>query len=206
LRVRELRVARHWSQGKLAERLVAVGLILGQSNVARLENGKRDVSLVDLYGLALALDCPPLFLLAPNDDNAKVRVGKRGENPSRLRAWVVGKQPLDTVRDPDAYREHAGQLDTVPDPDFHQLAAGRPSTRRQTEYSAVLRHLADVYDAGSDADRADAELAVLAYTTGVLKGRRMRRRSRTTAPIMASFDVSEWTPDTKRRRNTEQEG
>ncbi len=97
-RVRALRIGRGWSQGRLAERLSAVGVSLAQSNVARLENGKRDVSLEDLYGLALALDCPPLLLLASDDDTTRVKVGKRGENPSRLRAWFAGRQPLDTVR------------------------------------------------------------------------------------------------------------
>ncbi len=108
-RIRTLRTARGWTQAALAARLGQVGMTLSQSNLARLESGERNVTLDDLYGVALALDCPPLALLAPGD-GTPVKVGTRGESPARLRAWFVGRQPLDTVRDHGVYREHVGRL------------------------------------------------------------------------------------------------
>jgi transcriptional regulator with XRE-family HTH domain len=152
-RVRDLRIARGWSQARLADCLQDVGINLGQSNVARLETGKRDVSLDDVYCLALALDCPPLILLAPGDDTTRVRVGRRGENASRLRAWIVGRQPLDTVRNHDAYREHVGRL------------------REPTGFTVgpFLREIADQLDADTAEGQEQAILSALDYLKGSLR-------------------------------------
>lgn len=154
-RVCGFRKGRGWSQARLVRRLAEVGLSLGQSNLARLENGKRDVSVADLFALALALDVPPLLLLGSDDDRDRVRVGTRGESPGRLRAWATGRQPLDTVRGQAAYREHTGRL----------REAGSGMT-----LGPFLRDLADQLDADSAAGQEETITAATDYLRGALAG------------------------------------
>ncbi len=152
-RVRAFRKRRGWSQERLAERLREVGVSLGQSNVARLENGKRAVTVDDLYGLALALDCPPLALLLPETDTEQVMVGARGENPSRLLAWFVGRQPLDTVRGHQTYRRHTDRM--------RQAGSG-------LTVGPFLREVADLLDA----DGAEGQVKIIDVALKYLRGAR----------------------------------
>ncbi|CAN5398582.1 hypothetical protein BH24ACT12_BH24ACT12_24660 [soil metagenome] len=163
-RIRDLRIARGWSQHRLARRLSEDGLTLGQSNLARLENGKRDVTVSDLFTLALALDCPPLTLLAPETDTEQVMVGARGENPSRLRAWIVGRQPLDTVRGQQTYREHTGRM----------REAGSGLT-----VGPFLREMADQLDADGAEGQVQIIDAAIAYLRGARRGVQHRANSTT---------------------------
>lgn len=164
-RIRDLRIARGWSQHRLAQRLSEEGLTLGQSNLARLENGKRDVTVSDLFTLALALDVPPLLLLAGDDDAARVKVGARGENPSRLQEWIVGRQPLDTVRGQQTYREHTGRM----------REAGSGLT-----VGPFLREMADQLDADGAEGQVQIIDAAIAYLRGARRGVQYRANSTTT--------------------------
>lgn len=160
--VRRLRKARGWSQVQLSVRLKDAGLTLGQTDLSRLElqnpSGKRPrlVMVEDLFSLALALDCPPLSLLASQD--GPILVGKWGERPSRVQAWIVGRQPLDTVGDPNAYRANAG------------LREGSGMS-----LGSFLRELADLLDAEDLAGQEEAVLAAQDYLRGVLRAVRRTR-------------------------------
>lgn len=182
---------RGWSLRETAERLSDAGWPVTHPMMQRLLNGSRKVTVSEWLTMAQVLSEPPLQLLLP-PGRPRLPLCGRSVERGRLEEWIRGETPLDTVPDPDHYRR----------------AAGRPSTRGKTDYAALLRHLADVYDAASNAKRADIHLHVLTYTTGAMQALRVSRRRRTKTPVMADFDVSETTPRAKRRRmtNTEQKG
>ena len=89
--VRALRTRRSLSQRQLAER---VGMA-HQQTLARLENGKRGVSVDDLFELAAGLDVAPVELLSATFEPTDVPVsGKTKLTPSDARQWIMGLKPL----------------------------------------------------------------------------------------------------------------
>ncbi len=62
--VRAARNRRGWNQQQLAERLTELGVPTAQSTVARLEKGKRGVSLDDALALSVALDVSLMHMVA----------------------------------------------------------------------------------------------------------------------------------------------
>ena len=71
--VRALRKRLDWTQEDLAWRLQELGTSMDQSMVARIENGKRAVSLDEMFVLAGALDVSPAALVMPRE-SGQVRV------------------------------------------------------------------------------------------------------------------------------------
>jgi len=63
--VRAARERRGWTQAQLVAELKKCGEPMDQATVARLETGKRGVSVDDLLLFALALGVAPLYLLLP---------------------------------------------------------------------------------------------------------------------------------------------
>lgn len=187
--------ARGWSLRETAARLTEAGWTVTHPMVQRLLNGTRKMTVSEWLSLSHALSEPPLRLLLPRADERLRVVGRKMVDGDRFMAWIVGETPLDTVPNPDHFRR----------------AAGRPSTRGQTEYGALLRHLADVYDAGRPGDRGGVAWDVLRCTTGVIdhdRARRRRRKPSTTEQpaTMANFDLSDWPPKrTRKASTTEQE-
>jgi transcriptional regulator with XRE-family HTH domain len=59
-RLRELRVARGYSQEELADRAA-----LDRTYISGIERGRRNVSLLNIWRLAAALDTAPATLLEP---------------------------------------------------------------------------------------------------------------------------------------------
>jgi transcriptional regulator with XRE-family HTH domain len=53
-----------WNQQQLAERLTELGLTTGQPTIARIEKGKRGVSLDDAVALSIAVDIPLASMIA----------------------------------------------------------------------------------------------------------------------------------------------
>jgi transcriptional regulator with XRE-family HTH domain len=182
--VRRIRQERGWTQERLAERLGKVGMSVAQSNVARLERGDRSVSVEDLYALALALSCPPLALLRP-DDQSRVKVSPdhaEGEHRDRLTSWIVGRSPLDVPTDLAAFRAHGR-----PDLDRGGMTVG-----------PFLHEIADRIDAENPAGQEEAVRAAIDYLKGSLRGIRLL-----SGKTMANLDVSDWTPSTNARRKGE---
>src|SRR3954454_22931103 len=95
-RVAAVRLDRGWTQARLAERLRELGYALPREALARLETGKRGVSLEDVFAIAYALDVSPLHLIVPVDDAPRVIVagGVQPADPGDLRRWVRGEEPL----------------------------------------------------------------------------------------------------------------
>jgi transcriptional regulator with XRE-family HTH domain len=94
-RVKELRGRRGWSAAQLGEALDKHGLRWDRFTVSSLESGKRqNVSVQELFALALALDVAPVNLLVPVDDRPFAITPTRIEDAETVRAWVRGQRAL----------------------------------------------------------------------------------------------------------------
>lgn len=94
-RVKELRGARGWNAAQLGEAVSKHGLRWDRFTVASLENGKRqNVTVHELFALALTLDVAPINLLVPLDDEPYQITQTRTEDASTVRAWVRGEAAL----------------------------------------------------------------------------------------------------------------
>ena len=89
------------SQQGLADRLNQLGARVDRSVVAKVESGKRAVSLEDAFRFALALDVAPVHLLVPIDSDEPIHlapnrgIAARGtELDSRLHAALSGPPRL----------------------------------------------------------------------------------------------------------------
>jgi transcriptional regulator with XRE-family HTH domain len=94
-RVREVREGRRWSQQDLIDRLGELGLRMDRSALARIEGGRRGVSLDEALTIAAALGAGPSYLFFPLDDNEPIELAP---NLSVLaqpaRRWLRGSGPL----------------------------------------------------------------------------------------------------------------
>jgi transcriptional regulator with XRE-family HTH domain len=94
--VKEARNRRGWKQHELAARLKELGHTIEQPTVARIETGKRAVSIDELFELATALGVAPVHLLVPLEDEAQVKIAPKRTLPApEARAWIRGQLPLD---------------------------------------------------------------------------------------------------------------
>lgn len=94
-RVKELRGRRGWTAAHLGTVLGKHGISWDRFTVANLESGKRqNVTVQELFALALALDVSPTNLLVPLDDRAYQLTPTRTESADLVRAWVRGEEPL----------------------------------------------------------------------------------------------------------------
>jgi transcriptional regulator with XRE-family HTH domain len=95
--VRRWRDTRQLDQQDLADRLCDLGWQTDQPTVARIERGKRKVSVDDLAVLAVALNVPPPLLLLPVHDAESVALTPKGTSPVYawdVFEWMVGNEPL----------------------------------------------------------------------------------------------------------------
>ncbi len=94
--LRALRKRRAKTQKDLADRLTELGLPFHQTTVARLEAGKRVVSVEDVLAVSAALNVPPtqLFAFAYLEPGAKITVTPKFElTPGGMRNWLRGNAP-----------------------------------------------------------------------------------------------------------------
>ena len=94
-RLREVRASRMWTQDQLAEALAAAGFPIHRTTLAKIEKGRRAVSVGELFALAAVLDVSPLFLTLPHDHKAPVlltpNIAIESEGAGR---WAVGHASL----------------------------------------------------------------------------------------------------------------
>jgi transcriptional regulator with XRE-family HTH domain len=102
-RIGEVRRLRGWTQLELADRL-ADSIGIEQSTIARIEGGKRKVSVSDLLEIADALGCSPVVLLTPLDPNDEVVVGSNSTSGRHLGDWIRGFKAL-PHQDDQKFRE-----------------------------------------------------------------------------------------------------
>jgi transcriptional regulator with XRE-family HTH domain len=109
--VKTARLRRRWTQRELAEHLAQVGLPVDQGTVAKIESGKRALSVEDAVALAAALNVALFTLILPNDMNGEVALSP-GVVATTLaaRRWFSGRAPLDGIDEPD-YFDGADQFD-----------------------------------------------------------------------------------------------
>lgn len=94
-RVKELRGRCGWSAAQLGEAVSKHGIKWDRFTVANVESGKRqNVTVQELYALALALGVAPVNLLVPLEDEPYQLTPNRVEGADVARAWVRGESPL----------------------------------------------------------------------------------------------------------------
>jgi transcriptional regulator with XRE-family HTH domain len=95
-RVRTLREHQGLSQQDLADRLKELGMAMDRSAIARLEQGRRGISVPEMLFLALALNVAPVHLLVNPDSDEPIAVIPDGlpHPPAEIRAWIRGELPI----------------------------------------------------------------------------------------------------------------
>jgi transcriptional regulator with XRE-family HTH domain len=142
-RVREARKRRGWSQAQLADRLAEIGYTgIGRATVAKIEDAtstRSNASLEDVLAIAAALDCSPLHLIVPLEDDELLQI-TAGLPPAQavlIRDWVrsvliaplrivlgVAEQNVDDV---------AAFMSQLPEPWLRLAAEAMQLTEDQTE-------------------------------------------------------------------------
>src|SRR6266511_1650857 len=93
-RVKEARKRRDWSQQTLADRLTELGYPMTRVVLTKLEAGKRQATLEDIFAFAVALGVAPVHLLVPLDDDEQVAVvPTRSFSAVVVRGWLRGLYP-----------------------------------------------------------------------------------------------------------------
>lgn len=134
--VRRVRVRKGWTtQQALADRLKALGYDMDRSAVARLETGKRGVSLDESFAIAAALEVSPLSLVLPRNEDEPVSVAPDlTVSTAAAREWLRGEEPL-----PGQDRQFFEQES----PTFWVEALG---WRRMRALYALVSRLAEAWD------------------------------------------------------------
>lgn len=84
-----------WTQAYLAERVSDFGETIDRGTIAKIETGRRGVSLNEALVLSAALGVSPIFLFFPTDPHEKVAIGDSVRAPAgAARKWVQGYRPL----------------------------------------------------------------------------------------------------------------
>lgn len=126
--LRDARRRRGWSQQRLSSRLDELGVALDQSSIARIERGKRGVSLDDAVHLAVALDMPLVALITPQEEGAVALTPKLRVRGAPARRWIRGHAPTEGM-------------------DTHQFFASAPFDERDAVAHLGYRELRDSLDA-----------------------------------------------------------
>ena len=99
------------TQQGLADRLGQLGARFDRTAVAKVEAGRRELTLMEAFQFALALHVAPVHLFTPPDDDDPIWIGPLSEwSPDDVRAWIRGDYPMLS-----AEREY---FTTVPDSEF----------------------------------------------------------------------------------------
>lgn len=103
-RVRYLRERLGWSQQNLADKLANFGMPIDRAQIARLELGKRGISLDETMRLAFALNVAPVNLVTDPEDDAEPMAPIPGAEypPAEARKWIRGEKPM-LFQDPRDY-------------------------------------------------------------------------------------------------------
>lgn len=102
-RLSDLRRRRGWNQRELSDALAAAGLKLDPPTVNRIERGKRQVRVDEVFVLALVFDTTPLHLLLPVGETEPMEfVPGQVFDSGDVWPWVMGNAPLPGM-DKDRY-------------------------------------------------------------------------------------------------------
>lgn len=136
----QLRTARErngMSQQAVAERLGQLGLSLHQTAIAKIEAGRRSVSVEELFALAIALNVAPVHVVVPFDAAEVIRLAPehKGDHAGWVREWVRGAHPL-PGQDARIYQTF------VPDDEWRRDGASAVGA------SALIARAAELLEAG----------------------------------------------------------
>ena len=153
----QTRTSRDWSQEKLAEVLGEMGWPTHQTAIAKMEAGKRRVTIEDALRLAAALDVSPVALFLPRD-GSDVLLSPVLRLPGDLaRDWVAGlRLRLVSVRGRRAWPPRQPTRDSI-----ERRTAFWRSQRSDAELRAferdgiasLVRHVHDLVAATAAGDR-----------------------------------------------------
>jgi transcriptional regulator with XRE-family HTH domain len=96
-RVRTLREHQGLTQQELADRLKKLGVPIDRSAVARLERGRRGMTVAEMLALALALSVAPVHLLVDPDSDEPITLISHGlplPPAEMIRGWIRGELPI----------------------------------------------------------------------------------------------------------------
>lgn len=111
--IRTHRTHRGMTQQDLADRLNQLGARVDRTAVAKIEAGKRVITLSEAFTFALALDVAPVHLLVPTDSDEPIRLAPDLEaSPNEVRAWIRGAMPM--LQDPRVYFSAVPLTETKP--------------------------------------------------------------------------------------------
>lgn len=126
-RIRQLRKRHAYTQQDLADRLNLIGAHTDRAAVAKVELGKRGLSVDELFRYALALNVAPVHLVSPPDSDEPISLGPSLEvSPSEMRRWVRGQEPL-------IWQDKRTYFSEVPAEEFEVLRqAGAPQREEES--------------------------------------------------------------------------
>jgi transcriptional regulator with XRE-family HTH domain len=165
-RLREVRQAKGWTQQELAEALSRAGAELTTFAVARMESGKRGISLNEAVAIAAVLGPSLLHMIVPLEERGRVHLAPR--MPAKVvdaRAWLRGQRPLrqedEQVFFFQAPPSEADWFPFVPGPWRFQNRRDFEDTRNRWEREILRRGALPRYRGrqnDSDLDAADIEV------------------------------------------------
>lgn len=124
-RVKEVRERRRWTQRDMCARLAAVGKTTDPATLARVEVGKRGVSLDDAIAYSAVLGPGLVNMVVPLDDMATVALAPDVVvSAPDARWWLRGVSPVRPV----GYPNHVGPLPD--DDDFRTVGDEQPSSEK----------------------------------------------------------------------------
>ncbi|MBA2626036.1 MAG: helix-turn-helix transcriptional regulator [Acidimicrobiia bacterium] len=98
VRIRRYRKALDWTQERLSEETGKFGPPMSRSTIAKIEGGQtrgENISLVDTFVLAAALNVPPPLLFLPLGEEDRVAVTPALRlHPHLVLDWITGDLPL----------------------------------------------------------------------------------------------------------------
>lgn len=101
------------TQQQLADRISQLGVPMHQTAIARVESGKRELTLMEAFQYAWALHVAPVHLFVPTDSDEPINIGPSMEaSPAETRAWIRGQLPL--------FQEQRAYFSTVPEGEFER--------------------------------------------------------------------------------------
>jgi transcriptional regulator with XRE-family HTH domain len=94
-RLREVRRAKGWTQQELAGALSSQGVGITAFAIARLESGKRGISLDEAVAIAAVLGPSLLHMIVPLEERGRVHLAPQmSAKVIDARAWIRGQRPL----------------------------------------------------------------------------------------------------------------
>lgn len=142
-RLRELRTARGWSQGYLAQRMTNAGTAIHQTQIAKLEAGARAVRLSEAVALARTLGAS-LEALVPQPTSTGKRVDQRSsETPEHVEYMMeIEELDRDIARTEEALRMREAELARARrqvEEELAEVVADRHALRGLQARSAALQ-------------------------------------------------------------------